>query len=86
MRNVLMLTGVSADGIRSYKQPNEEQTAFIQANHDRLRALLDKPVILTVHWDDGDADALVTIMPDDMGADPHKPFDKLRLPVPGGEQ
>lgn len=52
---------------------------------DRLRALLDKPVVLSVHWNNGDAEATVTVMPADgveRPDDGDKPFETLRLQFP----
>jgi len=41
---------------------------------------MDKPVVLSVHWEDGDKEATVTIMPADGGLD--DPFKKFMLPFP----
>jgi hypothetical protein len=43
--------------------PPEEFVALARAHGDRLRVLLDRPVILAVHWNEGDSDALVQIIP-----------------------
>jgi hypothetical protein len=55
----------------------EEFVELVHADSDRLRALLHRPVILAVHWDERDNDALVQIMPagkPGTNPDPNKPF------------
>jgi hypothetical protein len=65
----IILIGVNEDGWMLLRDPNDDtrpppETAFLLAEHeDRLRALLDKPVILAIHWEDGDNEALVTVIP-----------------------
>jgi hypothetical protein len=80
---LVMLAGCSERGfhIMPEEPPPPEFEALVNLHSDRLRALLDKPVILAVHWDEGDAAAIVQIMPTDR-RDPAKPFEELTLPFP----
>jgi hypothetical protein len=82
---VLML-GSSEQGFHvvPYEPPPPEFEALVHLHSDRLRALLDRPVILAVHWDEGDAAAIVQGMPadGDPNRDPHKRFEELTLPFP----
>jgi hypothetical protein len=52
----------NADQERFYIIPEEEPPPefadLVRVHEDRLRALLDRPVILVVHWSSGDAKAL----------------------------
>ena len=63
--NKLLIIGVDEDGFSVYpkERPPDEAIELIQHHGDRLRALLDKPVILQVTWEDGDDMAVVRIMP-----------------------
>jgi hypothetical protein len=57
----------------------EELRAFLSKHHDRLRALLDKPVLLNFDWRDGDAEVMVSIIP--AGANSgNERFKTFRLP------
>jgi hypothetical protein len=44
---------------------------------------MDKPVVLSVHWEDGDKEATVTIMPVEASGDA---FKKFMLPFPNTGQ
>jgi hypothetical protein len=85
LKNSFILTGDSEEGIRVASKPSRPLIALVQAHEDRLRALLDKPVVLGVNWDDGDSEAVVTVIPADerlLDEDGDKPFVKLTLPFP----
>jgi hypothetical protein len=83
--HMVMMIGVDAVGFKIYKKdfPVAPEFYDLLATHgDRLRALLDKPVILTVHWDDGDEEAVVTVIDPSPGG--NELFQKVRLPFPQG--
>ena len=87
MSNMVMLNGVEGDGLVCYKGPGSahnkpEFAALVNAHKARLYALLDKPVVVTVHWDDGDSEALFSIMPTGGKIDPKKKFETFTLPFP----
>jgi hypothetical protein len=75
-----MIIGANEHGFQVYPKepPPSEFVDLLHAHEDRLRALMDKPVVLLVHWEDGDKEATVTIMPIDGG--PDDPFKKFMLP------
>jgi hypothetical protein len=86
----LVIIGVNEEGFQMLGPPPdnmEQATALIQYHDERLRALIDKPVLLCVSWENGDHEAVVTIMPAD-GKPPEndetgdKPFEKFTLPIP----
>jgi hypothetical protein len=66
------------------RPPPPEVPLFLAKHHDRLRALMDKPVLLNVFWNYGDRDATVSIIPADDPAktDLNEPFKTFRLPFP----
>ena len=80
--HTVMIIGANEHGFGIYPKepPPSEFIDLLHAHEDRLRALMDKPVVLSVHWEDGDKEATVTIMPVDGG--PHDPFKKFMLPFP----
>jgi hypothetical protein len=83
MLNKFMLTGVNANDIQVYhphKKSNAELIRLVQCHNDRLIALLDKPVILAVTWEDNDVTANVIVIPCE--GDPDKPFEQFALPFP----
>ena len=86
-KTVLML-GVDSIGFHVFpeERPPSEFAALVHVHSDRLRALLDRPIILAVHWDDGDACAVVQIMPADNKASTSKPFAEFELPFPEGSR
>jgi hypothetical protein len=53
-RKVLMI-GVNENGFRVFPKepPPDEFVELVHAHSDRLRALLDNPVVLCVHWGGG---------------------------------
>ena len=73
MRKV-MIIGADEHGFGIYPKepPPSEFIDLLHAHEDRLRALMDKPVVLSVHWEDGDKEAT--------GA--QDPFKKFMLPFP----
>ena len=77
--NVIVLTGVSEEGIYAWEEPPQRGIELIHAHEDRLRALLDKPIMVSLHWEDGDEEATATVMLD-MPSD--APFVKFKLPFP----
>jgi hypothetical protein len=78
-------TNVNGFQVFPEEPPPNEFAALVHAHSDRLRALLDRPVILAVHWDAGDACAVVQIMPADSKAShTSKPFAEFELPFPEG--
>ena len=90
-RNHFMLTRCNAEGFLVYtgadKEPlPDDGIALINEHTERLRALLDKPVILSVTWEDGDPEALVRIIPAEnrecSEEEAKKPFEKFTLPFP----
>jgi hypothetical protein len=78
----VMITRATEHGFGIYPKepPPTEFSDLLHAHGDRLRALLDKPVVLFVHWEDGDKEATVTIMPAD--GRPDDPFKTFMLPFP----
>jgi hypothetical protein len=57
--------------------------AALLAEHEDRYALLDKPVLLHIMWDDGDTMACVQILPaDNRPRDPHEKFEEIWLPFP----
>jgi hypothetical protein len=76
----IVIIGVDDHGwsIWPKRPPPPELLSFLAEHHDRLRALMDKPVLLNVFWDDGDEDATVSILTDE--GDPGTPFKTFRLP------
>jgi hypothetical protein len=82
MQHCVWIERVDEHGFRvrfeTKKLPIEYQEMipeFISLHRDRLRALLDKPVILHVTWNDGYDRARVSVMPAD-----HVPKEQ-RIPV-----
>ena|SRR5262249_18703524 len=80
--HTVMIIGANEHGFGIYPKepPPSEFIDLLHAHENRLRALMDKPVVLSVHWEDGDKEATVTIMPADGGLD--DPFKKFMLPFP----
>ena len=77
----VMIIGANEHGFGIYPKepPPSEFIDLLHAHEDRLRALMDKPVVLSVHWEDGDKEATVTIMPVEVSDDAFKTF---MLPFP----
>jgi len=85
---MVMMLGVSPDGFYVQTGPGKKQpppppefVALTELHTERLRALLDKPVLLTVDWNDGDDVATVTVIPTE-SEDPNAPFERFTLPFP----
>jgi hypothetical protein len=80
--NTILILGDSPDGFAVYPPlpPPSEFIALTHAHSTRLRALLDKPVILAVHWNAGDRAAIVQIMP--TKSRPDEKFVEFTLPFP----
>ena len=57
----LILVNATQEGFRMQGELTVAGAILLHAHQDRLRALLDKPVILTLHWDDGDDYAQVCV-------------------------
>ena len=81
--NKLLIIRIDEDGFSVYpkERPPDEAIELIQHHSDRLRALLDKPVILQVTWEDGDDMAVVRIMPVSC-KHPDEPFETIELRFP----
>jgi hypothetical protein len=84
--NVVLLTGVTAGRMISYNgrgsaHNKPEFIGLMNTHGDRLRALMKKPVLVTVHWEDGDQEAFLTSMPVNE-KDPNKVFENFKLPFP----
>ena len=83
-----LLIGANANGIQLHKSgrpPSNRFIKLIQEHHERLRALLDKPVILNVTWSSADDEATVRIIPAYRAdADIDKPFEIIKLAFPDG--
>ena len=77
----VMITRATEHGFLLYpnEPPPTEFSDLLHAHGDRLRALMDKPVVLSVHWEDGDKEATVTIMPVEVS---DAAFKKFMLPFP----
>jgi hypothetical protein len=80
---LILMFGAGEDEFRILPKepPPEEFEELVRVHYARLRALLDKLVILVVHWDEGDASAIVQIMPAD-GKGSDKPFEEFTLLFP----
>ncbi len=59
--------------------PPEELSGILDAHHERLRALLDAPVLLNVDWNSGDTEATISIIPAD-GNGGNERFKTFTLP------
>jgi hypothetical protein len=86
-KKCVLVFGCCAHGFLVYPKepPPEEFARLVRTHSDRLRALLDRPVILAVHWDEGDRDAVVQIMPagePGTNPDPRTPFEEFALAFP----
>ena len=83
-QKMVMIGNVSESGFHVFpkEEPPPEFTALVHAHSDRLRALLDRPALLAVHWDEGDKEAEVVIMSADPNRDREKPFEAFMLPFP----
>jgi hypothetical protein len=72
----VIVTG-SAQGMLRLDRPPPPEFGELPALHEeRLLALIDQPVLLAIYWDDGDRNALVSIIP----AAPNEPFKTFLLP------
>ena len=84
--NMVMIAGFTeTDGVHCVGPPsaNHRQVLeLIRYHQDRLRALLDEPVVLTIHWENGDRKALVTIVPVGGKIDPNGKFETVSLSIP----
>jgi hypothetical protein len=80
---LILMFGSGEDEFRILpkEKPPEEFEGLVRVHYGRLRALLDKPVILAVQWDEGDPSAVVQIMPAD-GKPSGKPFEEFTLLFP----
>src|SRR5262245_54132099 len=85
----VILAGINADGFqvvfpRKPEQMPEGGIDLIQKHSDRLRAILDMPVLVSMHWEDGDEVATCSIIPANGKADdPDEPFKTFTLKFPG---
>lgn len=64
------------------ERPPDDLIAWVQLHDERLRALLDRPVVLHVGWTDGDDAATVTVSAEEGAADPTRLFEKFTLAFP----
>ena len=82
--NLVLILGDSSKGFSVYPKapPPAEFVALTHAHSDRLRALLDKPVMLAVHWGNGDQSAIVQVVPVDLKSGPNEKFVEFKLPFP----
>jgi hypothetical protein len=66
------------------EEPPPEFAALASVHADRLRALLDRPVVLAVHWVEGFPEAFVQVMSAGKPGtyDPNKPFETFTLAFP----
>jgi hypothetical protein len=80
----VLILGDSEEGfsICPKEPPPDEFVELVHTHEERLRALLDRPVILAAHWEDGDSEAVVQVMPANHDADPQKAFEEFALPFP----
>lgn len=87
--NSIVIAGVDDEGFKMAEEPSSEAIELIQHHGDRLRALLDKPVILNVFWEDGDTEATVAIipcLPENAPEEEYtKPFKTFRIAFPDKE-
>jgi hypothetical protein len=77
--NKLVITFSGATGFHLLGNPAdapEGAVELVQEHQERLRALLDKPVILTLHWEDGAKTATCTVIPACEPNDRDKPYDE----------
>jgi hypothetical protein len=80
MSNKLLIIGVTEDGFSIFKRSQFDRRAaiaFLNFYEDRLRALLDKPILICVTWDDGDSAVAINVSTTD-----HTPFENFTLPFP----
>jgi hypothetical protein len=77
--NKVLIAAADATGFHLYGNPAdapEGAVELIQKHQDRLRALLDKPVLLTLHWEDRAKTATCTVIPVREPKDWDKPDDE----------
>ena len=66
--HTVMIEGPCGDGFTvEGNEPTAppELVGLIALHVDRLRALIDKPVVVCLHWNDGDGEANVVVVPAD---------------------
>jgi hypothetical protein len=80
--NAMLLIGITEKGIQSFKRPTPAGAALVEAHYERLAALLDKPVMISIHWEDGAAEATARIIPADGNDHGNEPFQSFTLPFP----
>jgi hypothetical protein len=81
--NKVLVASASAAGFHLYGNPADAPKGaveLIQKHDEFLRALLEKPVIVTLHWEDEAKTATCTVMPVD--CKPNEAFRKFELAMP----
>jgi hypothetical protein len=81
--NKVLITGVTAEGFHIAKQSFPLPLEFddlLAAHGQRLKALLDRPVLVAITWDDGDDVAAATIIDPELA--PDALFEVVQLPFP----
>ena len=82
-KNGNVLTGTSPKGFHMMAKPSPEFTALVQEHSGRLQALLYKPVLLAITWEDEASHALVRIVLADRKDHWDEKFESFTLPFPG---
>jgi hypothetical protein len=63
--NCVIVVGSSQGKLQLDRSPPTEFYDIPTLHEERLLALIDRQVLLTVHWDDGDSAATVSVVPAD---------------------
>lgn len=83
--NVNLVIGSSKRAFHLRGKPQLELVRLLQVHTERFHRLLQRPVIVSAHWQEGAAEATFSIMPV-RGDDPDKKFETLTVPFPPGPQ
>ena len=77
--NKVLIAAADATGFHLYGNPADAPKGaveLIQKHDEFLRALLEKPVIVTLHWEDEAKTATCTVIPACEPNDRDKPYDE----------
>jgi hypothetical protein len=78
-----LIIGANADGFRTFKRPESALIRLLEAHDELLTAIISKPAVVAVYWDDDETSATFTIIPCDCTEeDANKPFATFTLPFP----
>lgn len=81
-----VIVGINEDGFKLLEKPQPEFIELVEVHDEFLTALLlDKPILLQVQWEDGDAEAVVSVIPADRkmtDAEFNRSFETFKLAFP----